>query len=153
MAYARLGQVYANIGTENLAIENSNKAFSLHDRVSERERFYIDAAPLPILSPGKREKTVRVLEQWREAYPREAAPARTLTWKYHGFWGDIAGCTSRGWRSSASGSRLAYHHRHDLAFSLITLNRLDEAQAALNEMKDLSGSGNMHKYVLAFLRG
>ena len=92
------------------AIENSNKAFSLHDRVSERERFYIDAAPLlSILSPGKREKTVRVLRAMEaEAYPREAAPARTFDFvNIRGSGARYEDALREAARSSASGSRLS----------------------------------------------
>jgi serine/threonine protein kinase/tetratricopeptide (TPR) repeat protein len=150
MAYARLAQVYENIGTENLAIENSNKAFKLHDQVSERERFYIDSGHYNIVT-GEAEKTVLVLEQWRQVYPREAAPARSLTLEYR-----VLGRYEDALREAGEAVRLEPDWsiaRHDLAFSLVTVNRLDEAQAALNEMKDLPGSGNMDQYLVAFLRG
>ena len=45
-AYASLGTAYAALNQASLAIENYKKAYELRDRVSERERFYIEA---PIL--------------------------------------------------------------------------------------------------------
>jgi len=43
MAYAALGNNYGNLGEEHLAAENTRKAFELRDRVSEREKFYIES--------------------------------------------------------------------------------------------------------------
>jgi eukaryotic-like serine/threonine-protein kinase len=150
MAYAHLGQCYANVGVENLAIENSNQAFKLHDHVSERERFYIDSGHYEIVT-GEVEKTAQVLEQWRQVYPREAAPARSLTLQYR-----VLGRYEDALQEAEDATRLepdSSTNRQDLVFSLVTLNRLDEAQAALGGMKDSLGASNLDQYTIAFLRG
>src|ERR1019366_438721 len=43
MAYARLGTSYFNLSEADRAAENARKAYELRERVSERERFYIDS--------------------------------------------------------------------------------------------------------------
>ena len=43
MAYARLGTVYSNLEEAALGFENAKKAFGLRERVTERERYYIDS--------------------------------------------------------------------------------------------------------------
>ena len=43
MAYASLGTSYNNLGETSLAAENIRKAYDLRDRVSEREKFYIES--------------------------------------------------------------------------------------------------------------
>jgi serine/threonine protein kinase/tetratricopeptide (TPR) repeat protein len=152
MAYAHLGQAYANLGVENLSIENSNKAFKLRDRVSERERFYIDSRYYGIVT-SEEEKVVETFEQWRQVYPREAAPARTLSLEYR-----ILGRYEDAYHEAAESVRLEPNsdiNRGDLAFSALTLNRPDEAQAVLKEIrvsKPAIGIANIDLYVMAFLR-
>src|SRR5437667_302976 len=42
MAYARLGSAYHNLDEPTMAIENMRKGFALREKVSERERLYIE---------------------------------------------------------------------------------------------------------------
>jgi eukaryotic-like serine/threonine-protein kinase len=42
MAYARLSAIYFNLGEEDRAVDVARKAFDLRERVSDRERFYVD---------------------------------------------------------------------------------------------------------------
>ncbi len=152
MAYAHLAQAYANMGVENLSIENSNKAFKLRDQVSERERFYIDTRYYAIVT-GEEEKVVGTFEQWRQVYPREAGPARTLSLEYR-----ILGRYEDAYHEATESVRLEPNsdiNCGDLAFSALTLNRPDEAQAVLKEIRVLKpgiGVANLDLYVMAFLR-
>jgi Flp pilus assembly protein TadD len=43
VAYASLGTSYNNLGETRVAAENIRKAYELRDRVSEREKFYIES--------------------------------------------------------------------------------------------------------------
>ncbi len=43
MAYAALGASYYNLGETRLGAENTKKAYELRERVSEREKFYIES--------------------------------------------------------------------------------------------------------------
>jgi serine/threonine protein kinase len=77
MAYARLGLAYSNQGEAGLAAENAAKAYALRDRVSEREKFYIDAHYQDIVS-GDLIKAVQVYELWQQTYPRDVVPYTNL---------------------------------------------------------------------------
>ncbi len=153
MAYAHLGQLLANIGVDKDAYEASTKAFHLRDGVSERERFYIDSRYYQIVT-GEWEKAVRVLEEWRQVYPREAEPARTLH-----LWYRLLGRYEDAFREGKETALLdpdAVGAHDELAFTALTLNRLDEAQVALSGIPIRNHDPDVQStdlYVLAFLRG
>ena len=81
MAYAVLGSVYSTLGEASDAAENIAKAYELRDRVSEREKFYVDSH-YQFDVPGNLEKARQVLEMWAQTYPREAGPRITLAYIY-----------------------------------------------------------------------
>jgi eukaryotic-like serine/threonine-protein kinase len=70
-AYASLGARYINLNQASLAITNYKKAFELRDRVSERERFYIESMYY-VYATGELEKAVEVLTQYVQTYPNDA---------------------------------------------------------------------------------
>lgn len=70
MAYARLGSGYFNVGQAVLAETAMRKSYELHEKVSERERLFIDSHYYMIVT-GEIEKAVRVLELWQQIYPRD----------------------------------------------------------------------------------
>ena len=152
MAYARLGQNYSNLGVGNLAVQNINKAFKRRDGLSERERFYIDSRYYWIVT-GEDEKAVRVLEQWRQVYPREAMPARILASAYR-----LLGRHGDALREARESVRLdpgVDGNYFCLVLNALTLNRLDEAQAVLKEWQARSSNSEMQVldlYWLAFLQ-
>jgi len=43
MAYASVGTIHSNISRPTLAAENTRKAYELRERVTKRERFYIES--------------------------------------------------------------------------------------------------------------
>jgi eukaryotic-like serine/threonine-protein kinase len=73
VAYAHLGLVYSNIGESVLSAESSTKGWQLRDRVSDRERFFIDFN-YDRQATGNLEKAFQTLESWARTYPREANP-------------------------------------------------------------------------------
>jgi eukaryotic-like serine/threonine-protein kinase len=150
MAYARLGNSYANLGVPG-ANENLEKAFRLRDQVSERERFYIDSRYYNTVT-GEEEKAIRVLEQWRQVYPREAGPARTLVIMYR-----IFGQYEDALREAKESVLLepTDNNYFDLVFTALMLNRLDEAQAILKQWQARIPDSTQQVfdlYYLAFLR-
>jgi len=154
IAYAHLGQVYANSGVNHLATENSIKAFKLRDRVSERERLYIDSRYYGNVT-GEKEKVIQVLEQWRQEYPREAEPANALVFEYREL-----GRYEDAFREARDAAQLEPSPTtlDLLAFAALTLNRLDEAEAILKDLhaRDSNSfedeSNNYSLYLLAFVR-
>ena len=150
MAYAHLGQAYANLGVPG-ASENIAKAFGLRDKLSERERFYIDSRYYDVVT-GDEEKVVRVLEEWRHVYPREAGPARTLVLIYRSL-----GRYEDALREAKESVRLepADLNYFDLVFTTLELNRVDEAQQVLKEWQLHNSDSALQVwdlYFLAFLR-
>jgi serine/threonine protein kinase/tetratricopeptide (TPR) repeat protein len=81
MAYARIGAVYANLGERRLSEENSQKAFDLRDRTSEREKFYIADHYYRDVT-GELGKDTENLELWIQTYPRDYPPRNNISVEY-----------------------------------------------------------------------
>jgi tetratricopeptide (TPR) repeat protein len=151
LAYASLGQSYVNLGETRLASENTTKAHELRERVSEREWFYIESHYYHNVT-GDLEKACRVYELWAQTYPRDDVPPSNL--------GDIYGNLGQYDRALAERGE-AFRLEPDsvdyavLAFSYLSLNRLDEARAIAEEAqaKKLDSPGlHFFVYGLAFLK-
>jgi tetratricopeptide (TPR) repeat protein len=71
-AYAGLGRGYANQGEPDKAIDYQKKAFALRDRVSERERFYIDANYYDLVIEDEN-RALQIEELWQRTYPHDRA--------------------------------------------------------------------------------
>jgi serine/threonine protein kinase/tetratricopeptide (TPR) repeat protein len=74
MAHAYLGQAYSSTGESVLSVESTTKAWQLRDRVSDREKFYIDFAYERQVT-GNLEKAYQTLELWSQTYPRGENPS------------------------------------------------------------------------------
>lgn len=79
MAYAKLGVTYAglDLGSSDSPIAPIRQAYQLRDRVSDRERFYIDSQYNSIVT-GDQDKTIATLQLWTHIYPRDPAPYANL---------------------------------------------------------------------------
>ena len=77
VAYALLGTSYSNLGQEELARETFRKAYGLRDRVSNREKFYIDSYYNDGVT-GDMEKAQQTYELWAQVYPRDDKPTGNL---------------------------------------------------------------------------
>ena len=73
MAYANLGLRYSSVGESVLSAESTTKAWQLRDRVSDRERFFIDFTYDRQVT-GNLEKAYQTLELWLQTYPRGESP-------------------------------------------------------------------------------
>ena len=76
MAYAYLGFSYS-ASDPVLSAENTTKAWQLRDRVSDREKFFIDFTYDRQVT-GNLEKAYQTLELWLQTYPRGQEPASAL---------------------------------------------------------------------------
>src|SRR5262249_24307926 len=81
LAYARLGVVYGNLGEAELSKEYIGKAFALRDRVSEREKLYLEQHYYRMIT-GEIDKNIEVLELHRHTYPRDFTAANNLMVAY-----------------------------------------------------------------------
>jgi Tfp pilus assembly protein PilF len=77
LVYAATAVSYDNLGQFNLAIENATRAYQLRERVSEREKYRIEALYYFAVT-GELEKSKQVYELWRQSYPRDGVPAGNL---------------------------------------------------------------------------
>jgi serine/threonine protein kinase/predicted Zn-dependent protease len=130
MAFAQLGRSYANLGDGKLAVENTTKAYELRDRVSEREKFFIESAYYYSVL-GDLEKARQTYETWAQTYPRDDSPPRNLAVIYGDF-GQYEKALAETLESVRfdPGSGL---NRSNLVDSLLVLGRLEEARSAADE--------------------
>jgi eukaryotic-like serine/threonine-protein kinase len=73
VAHAHLGLLYSAVGESVLSAQSTTRAWQLRDRVSERERFFIDFTYDRQVT-GDLEKAYRTLELWLQTYPRGGQP-------------------------------------------------------------------------------
>ncbi len=73
MAYASLGLSSSAVGESVMAAESTTRAWQLRDRVSERERFFIEFTYDRQVT-GNLEKAYQTLELWLQTYPRGPQP-------------------------------------------------------------------------------
>ena len=77
MAYARIGVYYGN-QNQLKPQKNTQKAYDLRDRVSERERLYIMEKYYTFLT-GEIDKTIETLQTWARLYPDDFIPHNNLS--------------------------------------------------------------------------
>ena len=151
-AYAALGAVYINIEEPGLAKENYDKAFELRNRVSEWERFYIEAAHYT--NYGNPVTAAQVCADWVRTYPGDGYPHVRLASLY----GDLGQL-----EESAQELREAVRLAPDspvpytnLAYVYLQLKRPDEARVTLDAARaqQLSNEAlQVARYALAFIEG
>jgi eukaryotic-like serine/threonine-protein kinase len=152
VAYAVLGTCYTNIGEPALASVQGQKAYELRDRVSEREKFYIDSHYYQYVL-GDLDKSTQTYEVWGQDYPRDEVPPTNL-----GFIYGILGQYEKGLAESQAAFQLnpSGLNYSNLVGAFETLNRFDESRAMAEEAqaKKLdSGFLRASLYQLDFLRG
>jgi len=150
MAYAALGTCYFNMGQKQLAAENTTTAFRLRDKVSEREKYYIESHYYH-LAAGDLQQARNVYAIWARTYTQDTVPQTNL--------GEIYGQLGQHESSLdaykkgldlAPGSGLNYGSLFD---TYVNLDRFQEAHDVLEQMKKTKTSSNdlrHHVYQLAF---
>ena len=131
-AYASLGMAQYNLRETTAARENFRKAFELRDRVSERERFYIEASYYSFAT-GELEKADEVYKQWALEYPADVAPHVNLSLNYSTLGEfDRAAAESRAAIELSPASVTGYAN---LIVAYLALDRIDEARAIYDQAK------------------
>jgi len=156
MAHAQLGVSYSALGDSLLSAESTTRAWQLRDRVSDRERFFIDFTYDRQVT-GNLEKAYQTLELWYQTYPRGENP------NAQGFLGGLATHgTGRYERAmEMSQKRIAANPDEvfgysSLASSYFFLDRFGEAEATLRraaERKLETPDVMLLRYNIALLRG
>jgi len=151
IAIASLGTSYGNLGETTLAAENIRRAYGLRERVSERERIYIEAKYNSYIL-GDFEKTRQTYELWAETYPRDSVPRMNLGELYCRL-----GQYDRALEEAREGLRLEENaiNYSTLLEVYINLNRLEEAQTTAQDAQDKKlDSPGLHSmlYELAYLQ-
>jgi Flp pilus assembly protein TadD len=151
MAYASLGLAYAE-SSEKESVWNYRKAYELRDRVSDRERFYIEAHYHQSVT-GDWEKARQVYELWSQLYPRDDIAHLNLGLIYSnlGQYQDARKESAESLRL-LPGDCLSYGH---LLGALLRLNRFDEARALIKSAAEQKADCfhlQANRYALAFLQ-
>jgi eukaryotic-like serine/threonine-protein kinase len=133
MAYANLGLAYSSIGESVLSAESTTKAWQLRDRVSDREKFFIDFLYEREVT-GNLEKAYQTLETWYQTYPRGEQPSP------HDLLGGLSthgtGRFERAieiTREQIAADPTVVFGYHNLASSLFFLDRFPEAEKTLEQ--------------------
>ena len=152
IAYASLGMSYNNLGETSLGAENTRKAYELRERVSEREKFYIESHYYQYVT-GDLEKARQVYELWAQTYPRDFAPPTNLGFTYSnlGQYDKSLAELHESFRLDPTRGAMYAHLVEDYLY----LNRLEEAGSTAEgaQAKKLdSPMLRSNLYLLAFLR-
>lgn len=151
LAYSSLGNAYWSLGETKMGAENVRKAYALRQRVSDRERFYIECNYEWAI--GDLERARRAYELWAQTYPRDFTPPRNLAAIYASLGKyDNALAESREAFRLDSGSAMSYFY---VVTAYLSLNRLEEARATAQEAQAKSFDSpwlRFNLYQLAFLQ-
>jgi eukaryotic-like serine/threonine-protein kinase len=152
-AYLALAVSYSDLNEPALAAEYARKAYELREKVSERERFSIEAFYYQTVT-GELEKAAQTYELWQQTYPRDL-----LTYGHLGFISFVLGNYEKASEEFLEVPRLKpndVQNYANLGFAYQALNRLDEAEAVYKQAEGRkleSESLLVGRYVLAFLKG
>ena len=132
--------------------ENSRKAYELRAKVSERERFSIEAVYYTYTT-GELEKAIEIYRLWQQAYPRDYLPCTNL--------GDIYGSLGsweKALQEALDALRLEPNDENNylnLGSDYASLNRLNDAETVYRQAAERKLESEYliaNRYQLAFLK-
>jgi len=152
MAYAWMSVVVGRWELERKA-EMARKAYNLRDKVSERERFFIEGAYYS-MERMEGQKAEQTFELWQQTYPRDHAPYRSLGngFIFQGNWEKALEEFREELRLEPDNVR----NYVDLGNVYRALDRLDEAEAVYKQAEEHKLESEdllWNRYQLAFLKG
>jgi tetratricopeptide (TPR) repeat protein len=153
MPYVAMSIVYGNLNQVGRAAENARKAYELRAKVSERERFSIEANYY-LAAPGELERAAQVYELWEQTYPRDSVPYTNSS-----FISENLGKWKKALEEAREAMRLEPNNEvnyADLGSAYASLNRLDEADSVYKQAEERKLEGEFllaYRYQLAFLNG
>lgn len=151
MPYASMGTGYRGLSETEAGADVTRKAYELRDRVSERERLYIEAHYETDVE-GNLEKARQIYESWEQSYPRDDVPPNNLGVLYVQLGDFEKALSSQQAAFQLSPDPLAYAN---LIGSYIFADKFDEAetlvqQAKANKIDSLEL--RVELYILAFAK-
>jgi tetratricopeptide (TPR) repeat protein len=153
MAYAHIGGVYFSLNEEGRGAEYMRKAYDLREKVSERERFFIEGY-YHFWVTRELEKAAQTYELWQQTYPRDDMPYIML-----GAFSATLGNWEKALEQFREALRLDPNNSVNflnLGIAYTTLNRLDEAGAVYKQSEERKLESELllqSRYWLAFLKG
>lgn len=126
IAYARVAVMYSNAGERQRGIEFTRMAFSLVDRVTERERLYITSQYYNYVT-GDLDKTIEAYQAYAQMYPRDLTPHVNLGVQY-GLDGQWEKAVEPAQEAMRLEPKVAVSYSN-LVREYIRLDRFDEARA------------------------
>ncbi len=153
LAYRALGSVYGNLYQTDRMRLNISKAYELREKVSERERFFIESTYY-WMGTGELEKAIAVDELWRQSYPRDYSLYVHLGVIY-----TRLGNLEKALEEARESVRLEPNsgiNYTNLCFGYINLNQLDDAEAVVKQAEERKlESEELHRapYLFAFFKG
>jgi tetratricopeptide (TPR) repeat protein len=152
VAYTTLGIFYSNLNRSDLAKENLQKAYDLRDRVTQQERFSIEALYYANVT-GEMEKAMQTYRDWARTYPNDYVPRDNLAVCYA-----TLGQYDKAVPEIEESLRLEPDDAigyGNLADDYLALNRLDDAKNVLDEASKRGVDTpyiHLTRYRLAFLQ-
>jgi len=151
-AYVSMSFVYSNRGELGLVADNARKAYELREKVSEEERWGIEAIYY-LNATGELEKAVQVYELWKQTYPRDNVPRTNLGATYVSL-----GNLEKAMTEEREAMRLEPNNvlnYVNLGNGYTSLNQLEEADAVYKKAEERNLEGEFllqNRYLLAFLK-
>jgi tetratricopeptide (TPR) repeat protein len=153
LGYRAFSVMYGNLNEPGRSAENARKAYALRQKVSDRERFSIEAVYYTHAT-GELEKAAEVYEQWQQIYPREFLPHANLGNTY-----GLLGKLEKALEENREALQLEENNLNanaNVAYFTTTLNRLDEAEALFKKAEERKWESDyllVFRYRWAFLKG
>jgi len=152
-AHLALAVLYSNTDQPQRAADSAARAYSLRDRVSERERLRITNFYYSFVT-HELDKSIETLEVWRQTYPRDINALLNLSAVYA--WIGQPAKSAEAAREAMLLKPITAISHFNLAFALTRLNNFDEAhdvlQTALQRQFDNSDI-RFFLYQIYFVRG
>jgi tetratricopeptide (TPR) repeat protein len=153
MPYVVMSAAYAGLTEVGRAGESAHKAYELREKVSERERFYIEAIYYDAAT-GELEKAAQVYELWQQTYPRDDMPYRGLGVVF-GALGDLEQSLQE--HREALGREPSNGVNYvNVGGTYVALNRMDEAEVVYKQAEQRKLEREVlfqNRYIFAFLKG
>jgi eukaryotic-like serine/threonine-protein kinase len=153
MAHARLSAIYNNLGEDDRSLDEAKKAFDLRERVSERERFYIDDHFYT--ATGALEKDTETLEAAIKAYPNDSSAFTNLALENNLYYGQFEKAIPLANEFTRLEPNAPFGYDH-AAIAYMALNRPEEARSILQQALDAKADNLfVHQLLfdLAYLNG